>query len=197
MNYDKEWDVIIVGAGPGGCKTAWEFAKRGVTTLLVDRKQQIGPPKRCGEGLSDRWVKTCGLPVDSTWAKQFIGGVVLISPKGKKIDIDVTGTSHKGGYIIERSQFEKALAAEAIRAGAKVMLKANVTGLLKDGGNAVGIRVEREGKEEEYHAKIVVAADGVDSRVARFAGMRTVLPLSECDSGYQYEMANVPIENPE
>jgi len=92
--------------------------------------------------------------------------------------------------------WEKELAAEAIRSGAKYMLKANVIDLIKEDDTVKGVVVERDGKEEQYFSKIVIAADGVDSRIARMAGIQTTIPLTECDSGYQYEMANVPIEDP-
>ncbi len=195
MNYEKEWDVIIVGAGPAGNMAAQEFAKRGMKALVIDRKQQIGPPKRCGEGLSIRWVKIGKLKPNPRWALQEITGATLVAPNGEKVYID-TGSTGQTGYIIERSQWEKMEAEKAIRSGAKYMLKALVTGLVMEGKAVKGVKVSREGKEEEYYAKLVVACDGVDSMVGRYAGLRTAMPLGECDSGYQYEMANVPIENP-
>ena len=195
MNYDREWDVIVVGGGPAGNMAAQEFAKRGMKTVVIDRKQQIGPPKRCGEGLSMRWVRIGKLKPNPRWALQEITGTVLIAPNGEKVHID-TGKSGQTGYIIERSQWEKMEAEKAIRNGAKYMLKALVTGLVKEGDTIKGVKVTRDGKEEEYFSKIVVSCDGVDSMVGRYAGLRTAMPLSECDSGYQYEMANVPIENP-
>ena len=195
MKYDKDWDVIIVGAGPGGNKTAQEFAKRGMKTLVIDRKQQIGPPKRCGEGLSLRWVKICDLELDPRWTLQEITHTTLIAPNGKEVTIDTSKTG-QSGYIIERSQWEKMEAEKAIRAGAKYMLKAMVNGLIIEDEHVKGVKVHRDGQQEEYRCKIVVAADGVDSLVARYAGLKTHMPLSECDAGYQYEMAGVPIENP-
>jgi digeranylgeranylglycerophospholipid reductase len=193
VNYAKEWDVIIVGAGPGGNRCARAFAEKGVRTLVIDRKQQIGPPKRCGEGLSKRWVEISGLKPTPRWATQPIDGAILVSPTGKKITVSTSGTT---GYIIERSQFEKLLAEEAIRAGAKFMLKARVFEVLKEGDQVVGVKVMRDGKEEEYRSKILVAADGVDSLIPRYAGINSTMSLSECDAGYQYEMAGVPLLDP-
>ena len=190
--YDREWDVIIVGAGPGGSKCAQEFAKRGMKTLVIDRKQEIGAPKRCGEGLSGRWYEAGGLKPKPTWSLQKIDGVIVISPSGKQLVLD-TGESGQTGYIIERKMFEKDLAADAIRAGAKYMLKGFVYDVMKEGDYVVGVKVKHEGKEKEFRSKIVIAADGVDSKVARFAGMKTAMGLYECDSGYQYEMAGVEL----
>ncbi len=195
MRYGKNWDVIIIGAGPGGNMAAQEFAKRGVKTLVIDRKQQIGPPKRCGEGLSTRWMDIAGIKPDPRWALQKIDHTVLVAPNGKEIHID-TKQMKRAGYIIERSQWEKSEAEKAIRNGAKYMLKSLVTGLVMGKNGVAGVKVHRNGEDEEYHSKIVVACDGVDSMIGRYAGLKTAMPLSECDAGYQYEMANVPIENP-
>ncbi len=196
MMYDKKWDVIVVGAGPAGIKSGEELAKRGLKTLVIDRKQEIGAPKRCGEGLSDRWIKVSGLEVDPAWARQRIDGAILISPKGKQIWIDTKKLGKEGGYIIERKMWEKFLAANAIRNGAKFMLKANVHDLVKEDNFVKGVRVNYMGDEIELRSKIVVGADGVDSRIGRMAGINTTLPLVEMDSGFQYEMAGVKLLDP-
>ncbi|MFC2175182.1 geranylgeranyl reductase family protein [archaeon] len=192
MNYGKEWDVIVVGAGPAGNKAAQEFAKKDLSVLVIDRKQQIGPPKRCGEGLSQRWIKIGGQEPHPRWALQKITTALLVAPNGEEIKVK-TG---QDGYILERSQWEKMEAEKAIRLGAKYMLKALVNGLIIENKKVVGVKVSREGADEEYRCKLVIACDGVDSQVGRYAGMRTAMPLTECDSGYQYEMANVPIKDP-
>lgn len=195
MNYDKNWDVIIVGAGPGGLKCGQRFAKNGMKTLLIDRKQEIGIPKRCGEGLSSKWMEIAGEKPDPSWCRQHITGAILVTPSGKRIVID-TEKSGETGWIIERRVWEKKLAEEAIRLGAKIMLKTLVYDVIKKNDFVVGVRVDREGRMEEYYCKLLIAADGVDSMVAQYAGIKTTMPLTECDSGYQYEMVNVPLENP-
>ena len=73
------------------------------------------------------------------------------------------------------------------------MLKAYVHDLIKQGDNIAGVKVNQEGEELELHCKLLIAADGVDSIIARKAGLKTVMPLTECDSGYQYEMAGVKL----
>lgn len=192
MKYDKNWDVIVVGAGPGGSKCAQEFAKKGKKTLVIDRKQEIGTPKRCAEGLSARWFKIADQKPSPRWALQEIHGAILIAPSGKKVDID-TRKTQQTGYIIERKMWEKELAAEAIRAGAKYMLKALVYDLIKEDDYVTGVKVQQGQDKFELKAKLVIAADGVDSLVARHAGISTNMPTHECDSGYQYEMAGVKL----
>ena len=51
MNYKKEYDVIIIGAGPSGVKAALKCSKKGLKVLIVDSNENSGgqiyraPPK--------------------------------------------------------------------------------------------------------------------------------------------------------
>ena len=54
MSFKKNYDVIIVGAGPGGAMAARKCAEGGLDVLLLEKRQEIGAPKRCGEGISYR-----------------------------------------------------------------------------------------------------------------------------------------------
>lgn len=60
--------------------------------------------------------------------------------------------------------------------GVELMLGYTAGALLHDGGRVSGVRVrERSGEEHEIRAKLVVAADGRDSEVAKLAGVKTKL----------------------
>lgn len=188
-------DVVIVGAGPAGSSAAHSFAREKFNVLVVDKKQEIGVPKRCGEGLSLRWFELANLKPDKRWCCQKTNGAIIYSPSGKKIVISTDKTT---GYIIERKMFEKHLAERAIRAGAKYRLKTYAYDVIKEEGEQVkGIRViNDQGEKEEIRAKLTIAADGIESTIARKAGLKTFLPYTEGDCGYQYEMVNMKIEDP-
>ena len=53
MNKVKEVDVLIIGAGPAGSIAAREASANGAKTLIIDKKSEIGNPKRCAEGIID------------------------------------------------------------------------------------------------------------------------------------------------
>ena len=42
-------DVLVVGAGPAGLSAASSAAKKGVRTLLIDKRTEIGDNNHCGE----------------------------------------------------------------------------------------------------------------------------------------------------
>lgn len=184
----KNVDAVVVGAGPGGSLAAREFARAGVSVLCVDRRQEIGAPKRCAEGISLEGLQNVGVEPHPAWASGKIIGAVLYSPSGKTVVVDDPTAV---GYVVERKVFEKHLAAQAIQAGAKFQVKTHVDTVFKDGDRVVGVAGDWMGKRIRINAKIVVGADGVDTLVGRKAGLRSLQKMRDYHSGAQYEMANV------
>ena len=189
----EEYDVIIIGAGPAGLVAAEKCAIDGLKTLCLEKKQEIGVPKRCAEGLGLGWIKRLGMTPDKKWAVQDISGAALYSPSGKKLEIRFHDVS---GYVIERRVFEKELAKKASQAGATIRTKSNVTELKRENGKVNVTALEME-KTAHYSAPIIIACDGVESTIARKLGLNTVLKLNDVDSGFQYEMAGIEFENPD
>ena len=189
---DKEYDVIIVGAGPSGSGAAVAAAKAGAKVLVLEKRQEIGAPKRCGEGLSISTMKRMGIEKDDSWVRRKIIGFTAYAPDGRFVRHDYKDGPE--GYIIERKVFDKHLAEKAVEAGARVISRAEVTGLLKKDGKVCGVEAEINEKKEEIKGKIVIAADGVESKIAREAGIDTTLKLSDAIAGAQFEMANIDID---
>ncbi|MFH0986416.1 MAG: NAD(P)/FAD-dependent oxidoreductase, partial [Candidatus Micrarchaeota archaeon] len=185
----RKWDVIIVGAGPGGSIAARECAKRGLKTLVIEKRQEIGAPVRCGEGLGEVWMKKSNLEYDPSWCLFESHGALLVSPSGKEIEIR---TKNKG-YVIERKRFEKKLAQQAILAGAKYIIKSEVFDVLKEKDYVIGVKARTPEGDFDFKAKLVIAADGVDSKTARFAGINTMVSTADVDSGYEYEMEGLKV----
>lgn len=191
---ESKYDVIIVGGGPAGLRAAEKTAEKGLKVLLLEKDQEIGSPVRCGEGLGLGWFNRLNIKPEPEFAVQPVYGAVLYSPLGKEL---VVRFDRITGYIIERRIFEKHLAREAARKGAKIIAKTTATDVLKEGNQVVGVKALIDGKETEIKAKVVVAADGVESVIARKAGLDTTNSLYHVDSGYQYEMAGIKIKHPD
>jgi digeranylgeranylglycerophospholipid reductase len=96
--------------------------------------------------------------------------------------------------VIERKVFDKWLAKKAAEAGAKVLAKTDAVSLVRKAGKISGAVLESNGQKREVQAKIVVTADGVESKMAREAGIDTTLRLVDVASGVQFEMAGVDID---
>ncbi|MCK4555137.1 MAG: NAD(P)/FAD-dependent oxidoreductase [Candidatus Aenigmarchaeota archaeon] len=189
----NSYDVIIVGAGPGGSVTAKHIAEAGLKVLLLEKRQEIGAPKRCGEGIGHTILDRLGYGRDERFVCQHIDGGILYAPSGKALEIP----GGEGGAVIERKVFDKFLAYDAAKAGVEIRVKTEVVGLLRDNNEKItGVEVVYEGKKYQIRAKIVVASDGIESKIGRMAGLKYSNNLVSVDSGYQYEMANIDIPNP-
>ncbi|MFO8132890.1 MAG: NAD(P)/FAD-dependent oxidoreductase [Thermoplasmatota archaeon] len=182
-------DVLVVGAGPAGSVAGLEFARRGFDTLVVEKKQEIGPPKRCAEGVSQNGLDTVGIDVDMD-VHHRIEGASLYAPSGKKV---VMKGGDMFGYVLERKIFEKQLAARAIEAGATYLVDTQAHDMHRR-GDRWNVRLRGLDGEREVKARLVVGADGVESKVGRWAGFQSVNRLTDYHSGIQYEMANVNVD---
>ncbi|MDI6884007.1 MAG: NAD(P)/FAD-dependent oxidoreductase, partial [Hadesarchaea archaeon] len=92
--------------------------------------------------------------------------------------------------------FDKFLAARAANAGADLMVGTFVDGLILEDGKPKGVKARGIGGRLEVAAEVVIAADGVGSRVARWAGLNTTLKLDDIESGIQFQMVGVDFESP-
>jgi len=188
MEIPKELDVLVVGMGPGGSGSAKRCAELGLKVLGVEKRAEIGAPKRCGEAISKHgMLERIGIEPKGPWIIQEIYGAIVYAPNGKSIAIDYEGPE---GWVIERKMFDKHLAALAANAGAKILAKTEARDFRRE-GNKMKATLESDGKTHEITAKIIIAADGVESKVAREFGVNTTNKLSDICAGVQYEMAGV------
>lgn len=190
-----EYDVIVIGAGPAGTTTAKFAAQEKARVLVVDKHPEIGSPKRCGEGLGTRLFRELNIKKDERFINKEIYGFSVHAPNETLVKIKYDEVS---GYVIERKIFDKFLASDAARAGAEIFSDSKAR-LWKVNGKISGVKVKQFGTDEEREikAKIVVAADGVDSTIAREGGINSVIKLNDLDSCFEYEMVDIKIDEPD
>jgi len=185
--------VIVVGAGPGGSFAAKTAAREGASVLLIDRRKELGAPVRCGEGLGSHWLKELGLKLSPNAISSEISGSVLYSPDLKR-SVRIQNPETRG-YVVDRKVFDKDLASDAGRAGAEVMVKTEVYDVMKENGEVCGVKANCMGEKVELTSKVLIAADGGESTVARRAGINSTATLYDTDFGVEFEMVNVECED--
>jgi digeranylgeranylglycerophospholipid reductase len=190
-------DVLVIGAGPAGSSAAKHAALNGADVLMIDKKSEIGTPKRCAEGVSKEGLKELGIEPNHRWITKELSGVRMVSPNGTDVVLDEDKVKlPEAGYILERKVFDKFMAMDAARAGAQIMVKTLATGLERDGDRVI-VSAEHMDHEFEIQAKIIIAADGPESRVGRWAGLKTGTKPKNMESCAQFEMVNVEMAEPD
>ena len=180
-------DCLVVGAGPAGSVVAKEMASRGHHVMVVEKRQEIGAPKRCAEGITKHGLENFGIEIHPLCISGRIGGAMLYSPSGKRVTMEGKDME---GYVLERKVFEKWLASEAIKEGAEYMVKAHAIGMERENG-MWKVNVQSMDGPLSIETPLVIGADGVESKVGKWAGLKTVNKITDYHSGIQFEMANV------
>jgi geranylgeranyl reductase family protein len=171
-SMSSDADVIVVGAGPAGATAARRLARAGMRVLIVERFA-LPRQKPCGGGISTRvfvrfpylqeaLAAVPHLPVSSLYLEGPSGEVFRMRSDGPAV------------VLIRRIEFDHLLVRLAIEAGARVTAPAAVAQVEQD---AEGVTLKlRDGRR--LRAPIVIAADGVNSVIARRLGMNTGWPAA-------------------
>ncbi len=180
---DRQADVIVVGAGPGGATTAAYLASAGVDVLLLE-KTAFPREKVCGDGLTPRAVRSLvslGIDVDEPgWVKnqglRIVGGGHRLQLRWPEL-----AAYPDFGLVRTRLDFDDILARHAQKAGARLHERTAVTAPLLDEstGRVTGVTARpvddfgrKVGQETTYRAPLVVAADGNSTRLSLAMGIR-------------------------
>jgi digeranylgeranylglycerophospholipid reductase len=187
----SEYDIVIVGAGPAGAHAAATAADE-CDVLLIEKRQEIGSPVRCAEGVSKAGLERFFEP-QQRWIASKVTRARIFSPDGTAVDVSEEVAGPEVGYVLERKIFDRDLAKHAARRGADVVVRTRATGIIREDGFVRGITVRHLGESLEIRAKVVIAADGIESQLARWAGIDTTLKPYDLESCAQYLMTNVDL----
>ena len=186
---NESYDIAIVGAGPAGSTAARIAAQNGARVLLLEKDREIGIPVRCGEAVGEKGLRRV-LETKSEWIANKIEAVRLVAPDGTIVKIchdDI-------GFVLDRKRFDYDLAMMAAQQGVKVVTKAYVYGLLNESGTVTGVKVLHLGNHYKVKAKVVIGADGVESRVGRWAGLKTNVRLKDMETCVQMTVSNIKFD---
>jgi geranylgeranyl reductase family protein len=156
---DHACDVLVIGLGPGGGAAAAAAAAAGLQVMVIERKHQIGVPVQCAEFIPmplSRHAMAAGVLM------QRISGMTSVLPSGTVVDTPFSG------LMVDRAAFDRALAQTAAAAGAALHTSSSLLALDPDAHTA---RIKGPDGEWTVHYRILIAADGPHSTVARLLGM--------------------------
>ena len=151
------YDAIVVGAGPAGATAAREMAARGISVLLLESKK-LPRDKPCGGGLTPRAWKHLAVPIDD---------LVLARSSGVRLQFGHRFSAQIRAedaqiWMVRRREFDMRLAQDAVHRGVD----------LHDGEAATGVepgsRIRVTSHHDCYEARVLIGADGAESRVARW-----------------------------
>jgi digeranylgeranylglycerophospholipid reductase len=190
LALQRRYDVVVVGAGPAGSTAARRAAELGLAVLLLEKRQEIGSPVRCAEGVGHGLLVPF-IELDEHCISAMIDKAQFTTMVGDRTE---TKRAEGGrGHVLERRVFDRILAEKAVEAGAQLAIKTAARGLLIEGGGVRGVIVEGQGNME-IEAAVVIGADGVESRVGPWAGLDTTLPQKDAMACAQFLLAGIDMD---
>jgi geranylgeranyl reductase family protein len=156
MNFD--YDVIVVGAGPGGATAARFCAKAGLKTLVIE-KERLPRYKPCGGCLSTKTVHLLGFDLSPVIENTIYGAKFTYCSK----DPFFIESKDPIAFLVMRDRFDELLVKEALEDSAAILEGEKVTRVEEKGD---GVEVELE-KGKKFHCRYLIGADGAESIVAR------------------------------
>ena len=188
-----KYDTVIVGSGPAGSVTARFAAESGAKVLMIERRSEVGIPVLCGEGISKN-VDNYKVLEGRRWIANNMDGARIFSPDGTKVTLAAEMAGNETGYVLYRDIFDQELARGAVRAGAELMLNTRAVNLIKENGKIKGVKAKHFDEEIEIRADVVVGADGVESKVGRWGGIKTTLKPKDLETCAQYTLTGIDVD---
>jgi digeranylgeranylglycerophospholipid reductase len=159
-------DVLVVGAGPAGSSAARAAALGGADVMLIEKMDRPGKVA-CGEAISKMLMPLLPFRIPDSHLKWKLNGMRFYA---EGIDIERRGTFWSS-YSLERRDFDYWLAQEAVRAGAKLMANTELMDVEHDKYFVKMVTAKTKDGMLEIEPKVVIAADGVESRTLKSLGM--------------------------
>jgi len=170
MSGGDELDVIVVGAGLAGLACAFEAARAGLSVAVLERGDAAGAKNVSGGRLYlEPVAELCGdLLANAPFERTVVSDSIVLTGAAGSLSVRLDQQGEQGRSVtVLRAKLDQHLAEQVIARGAMVLPQQRAEALIRDGERVVGVKVG----SEELRAKMVVAADGALSFIAREAGL--------------------------
>ncbi|MBD3230711.1 MAG: FAD-dependent oxidoreductase [Candidatus Lokiarchaeota archaeon] len=202
----SEYDVLIVGAGPGGSVAAKTAAQAGLKTVFFERGRKPGEKNSSGCGLGPRMWREFPdmmkrLTKDVAPNLRMASCVVnhYLNKDMEEIAVEMYYPTESVTYEpaksfitnnCYRSEFDPWISSIAVEAGAELKTSTLIKDLVKDdNGKAIGVQTE---DGEKIYGKVIIGADGVISTVAIRSGLNSRWNPNQITLVPQYDFSADP-----
>lgn len=187
MGLSKEWDVIVVGAGPAGATAARALARAGLEVLILE-KGRFPRSKVCGGAVGARTLDLLDFPLEGVPLRSVSRAIMACGEDEVLIQREKPFI-----HMVSRRHFDALLVRKAVESGAEIRegikvkhVEANsqrngrvVVEAVEQGppGCAArdssdgGFRAEKSERRCIFTAQIVIGGDGYSSAVATSVGL--------------------------
>lgn len=160
--------AAVVGAGPAGLTCAKRLQQRGWETAILEEHPTVGTPVNCTGLISATGVEDLGIrkEVEEVIVNK-VRGARIFSPNHEMVEVKRTETV---AHVVDRGEFDRVLARNAVEAGAQLRLNTRMIDVRKE-----TVFVEHKGRGEILKSKVVIGADGVNSKARSMMSISTTM----------------------
>ena len=187
-------DAIVVGAGPAGSAAATVLARKGYSVILLERGAFPGSKNMYGGVVYPRildqlhpewWLEA---PIQRWITRR--STMVLTDTQALTVDFRSANWAQPpyNGATAFRPDWDHWLAGKAEADGAQLVCSTTATGLLRDErGHVIGVTTDRP--DGDLLARVVIACDGVNSFLAKEAGLHGEIDAANYTLGVKETIA--------
>jgi len=179
---DNKTQVIVVGGGPAGVSAAVTVARAGKEVILIERGNFCGSKNVFGGAVYTKPIKEIfpdfeqSAPLERNNIKH---KYMLLTENEDTTISHCSVDENSNSYTVIRAKFDRWMAEQAKKEGVTLVTQTLVKDLIIENSKIIGVKTELE----DYYADIVILADGVNSLLARQAGLRKDFEQSDVALG--------------